>query len=370
MKKKVCIFSGYFPLQQGGAEYQAYLLAEALKKNKYDVFFIMFSAQKKNMVIRDGYKIYSITPNMKLAKLGSPFFLYYFRIREILRKEKPDIVYRRMGAAIPGILGQLKKQQQFKLIWGCSSDINLDKIKLPHTPKIFNLIDDLFRVYGIKKADRIVVQTDYQKRLLKKNFHRESLIIPNFHPNNDTKINKGKTPVQILWIANYKKLKQPEIFIDLADTLQSIPYAKFVMIGREDHSSGRDRTNGSINNLKNIEHLGELPIEDVAKKLAEAHILVNTSLYEGFPNTFIQAWMNRVPVVSLNVDPDRMIKKNNIGFHSKSFQQLVKDTRALIEDRELREEMGCRAQKIAFEKFSIDKNMNTMLNLFEALTVH
>ena len=32
--------------------------------------------------------------------------------------------------------------------------------------------------------------------------------------------------------------------------------------------------------------------------------LVNTSDYEGFSNTFIQAWMRRVPIASLHVDPD------------------------------------------------------------------
>ncbi len=49
---------------------------------------------------------------------------------------------------------------------------------------------------------------------------------------------------------------------------------------------------------------GAISQQEVNAELANAHVLVNTSLYEGFPNTFIQAWMRRTVVVSLNVNPD------------------------------------------------------------------
>ena len=46
---------------------------------------------------------------------------------------------------------------------------------------------------------------------------------------------------------------------------------------------------------------------EVNALLEHTDLLVNTSDYEGFSNTFIQAWMRRVPVVSLRVDPDRLL---------------------------------------------------------------
>ena len=54
VKKKICIFAGYFnnyPFGHGGAEYQAYLLAEALDKKKFDTFIYtnILSKQEYNI---------------------------------------------------------------------------------------------------------------------------------------------------------------------------------------------------------------------------------------------------------------------------------------------------------------------------------
>jgi glycosyltransferase involved in cell wall biosynthesis len=64
---------------------------------------------------------------------------------------------------------------------------------------------------------------------------------------------------------------------------------------------------------RNITYLGELSIERVNEEIAQSDIFVNTSSEEGFPNTFIQAWMRGVPVVSCFVDPDNCLSNKGIG---------------------------------------------------------
>lgn len=362
--KKVCIFAGYFPLGQGGAEYQSFLLANALRTCSVEVFFLTFSDLKQTVISKDGYKIYNIEPNKHLQKIGRPFFLYYYKIKKILSMEKPDIVYRRMGAAIPGLLALLKKKLDFELIWACAHISDLNRFRIHDIGNILNNIDDLFRIYGIKNADKILVQTNDQKDLLLKNFHKESFLFPNLHPKPVENVVKGGPIVKVIWAANYKTWKQPELFIDLAEALQEYSDVRFIMIGRIGPFEIQKETSAKVKQLRCLEHKGELPMEEVNKILAGSDVFINTSLAEGFPNTFIQAWMRKVPVISLHVDPDDMIKNNNIGYHSRTFEQLVEDTKTLVVNKQVRKEMGERAQRFALETFSID-NIKRVIKLFE-----
>jgi hypothetical protein len=47
-----------------------------------------------------------------------------------------------------------------------------------------------------------------------------------------------------------------------------------------------------------VEFVGHVPFRDVGKHFDHASALVNTSPTEGFPNTFLQAWIRGVPTLS------------------------------------------------------------------------
>jgi glycosyltransferase involved in cell wall biosynthesis len=46
----------------------------------------------------------------------------------------------------------------------------------------------------------------------------------------------------------------------------------------------------AIQSVTNVDYLGARRQREVNELLARAHVLVNTSITEGYPNTFIQAW--------------------------------------------------------------------------------
>ena len=68
--------------------------------------------------------------------------------------------------------------------------------------------------------------------MLRANFGLESLVIPNGHPAPSRQGIRADPPV-VLWVANIKAWKQPEIFMDLAKRLNATD-AKSVMAGKED----------------------------------------------------------------------------------------------------------------------------------------
>lgn len=354
---------GYYPINRGGAEYQSYLIAQEFKK-KYDVFYISVGHDDDKVFDEDGFRIYTMKAPSFFV-FNNLYFLLKGKIFQILQKEKPDVVYQRVGYSATGIASKYCKNHNSKMIWHIANRPDAVPFQFKFSKTVlFDYVEKKFAEYGMKNTNYIIAQTEYQNELLKKNYRRScDIILPNFHPNPEEKTER-KMPVRVVWVSNIKRFKQPEMYVNLADMFRNDSKVEFVMIGRSGLHKFQQTFNEKINKLKQFNYKGELPIEEVNRILAESHILINTSLYEGFPNTFIQAWMRKVPVISLNVDPDDIIKDNKIGFHSNTFEQLVTDTKTLIENNKLREEMGERAQKIAFEKFSM-KNIEKIINLIE-----
>ena len=63
-------------------------------------------------------------------------------------------------------------------------------------------------------------------------------------------------------------------------------------------------------------------------------MFVNTSLYEGFPNTFIQAWSHGAVVASLTVDIDGGMEAQGVGYCAGSFDRLEKIIDRLVSSPE------------------------------------
>jgi hypothetical protein len=103
----------------------------------------------------------------------------------------------------------------------------------------------------------------------------------------------------------------------------------------------------NIQSAPNVDYLGERTQAEVNELLARTHVFVNTSLHEGFPNTFIQAWMREVPVVSLHINPDGIFDSEAIGIHAKTEEHLVQSVRMLVTDSVRRAEYGARAREHA-----------------------
>lgn len=352
---------GYYPFIRGGAEQQAHLIAQYLRSS-YDVFFISIGHEEDQRLFDNGYKIYAIKP-FQLAG-NKMYFLSRGEILNILKHERPDFIYQAVSYSATGIAAEYCNNSGAKLIWHIASDRDVAPSKFGKGQKgLFYFIEDKYAEYGKRNATHIIAQTQQQDNAMRHTYKRAcDIILRNFHPVPQD-IMKKQLPIQITWIANIKKLKQPEIFIKLCQKLCHTKDVNFLMIGRKGPPAYQNQLESQIRNCENLVYLGELDMDEVNRILSESHFLVNTSQYEGFPNTFIQAWMRRAPVVSLNVDPDGILRRERIGFHSKTFDQMLEDVARLIEDEPLRVDMGQRARSFAEKEFSM-RNLEKMLPFF------
>ena len=228
----------------------------------------------------------------------------------------------------------------------------------PHT-----LIESRLAKRGVTHADVVVAQSSDQVNKLERNFgRRPDLLIRNFHqPPPDVAKDPGR--FTIVWIGNFKPVKRPELFIELAGHFAQQSDVDFVMVGRPYPSeSVQGRLDEAIQANSNLTHLGGLPQDDVNELLERAHLLVNTSQSEGFSNTFIQAWMRSVPVFTLGVNPDGLLDGGALGSSYESMAQMVSSIRELGSNFDMLNDMGTRSRLFAVQHYSM-KNAAELADL-------
>lgn len=344
----------------GGAQYQTMLFIRALvATGNYEITYITKNVDADYKP--DHYKIVRIKNSWNITRTG--LFLDAVHLYKALARVRPDVIYQRVGSAYSGIAAYYARKNGSRFIWHISSDSNVIPFRFRTSRNILlQYVDKKLLEFGIKNADAIIAQTVEQAELLRRNYQcSPSAIVSNFHPLPTEEIWKTK-PVEVMWIGNIKRLKQPEIFVRLAQELHHLSDVRFVIIGALQGSHRRLRR--AMETLPNLRYLGARTQTEVNEMLARAAVLVNTSLWEGFPNTFIQAWMRKVPVVSLNVNPNSVLADTRIGFCSGSFDRLCDDVAMLIEDESLRDRMGEEAQTYAFENHS-EKNIAKLIELID-----
>jgi glycosyltransferase involved in cell wall biosynthesis len=175
-------------------------------------------------------------------------------------------------------------------------------------------LDRLLYRWGIYKTDNFIVQNTFQSELLKEKYKKKNYIIIPFIWVNDVnlyKITKNRPKDIILWVANFRSLKRPEWFIRIANQNHN---KKFVMVGNPIDQSLFEKCRQLTMELSNIELIPGLCFLKTGELFKHARLFVCTSETEGFPNTFIQSWMNGCPVLS-TFDPSNLIKINNLGHH-------------------------------------------------------
>jgi len=329
----------------GGSELQETLLAKELLKRGNNSSFIVGDYRQDNYTKIDGLEIYkgffSFNKGI-LSKLLEP--IYFWRL---LSRINAYVYYRRTPHNLTLIMGLFCKLKRKKFIFAAGSDTHFQKEGLDK----MGLISRFIYKSSSRLASVIIVQNSFQKEKAKELFGIDAIIIKNLMELPEGISIKCNNPI-VLFIGSIIEYKQPEIFIELA---RAVKATKFYIIGpcndKEYSFFLKEKTQG-ISNLKFCDYL---PREKILELYKKDVILVNTSRFEGFPNTFLEAWSYGNPVISLNVDPDEVICKSKLGFHSKNFDSMVKDLIKLINDKNLRNGLGLNGRKYVEQNHSIEK---------------
>ena len=237
------------------------------------------------------------------------------------------IIYRGAGRTVLPI-ALITKLFKIKLILFGASDTDFEKGKElivggSHNRRMWQK--------AVSKTDYIIVQNQYQKDILQYNYGKVGSIIHNIWGKVDLpNLKSSNTKADVVWVANFRKLKRAEWMVNAA---RSMPEYNFILIGaptKRDSGYYEDIEQES-KKLPNLQFLGKKGFTETNAIISQSKIICCTSVFEGFPNTFLQAWANGVPVIS-TVNPSELITTHNLGVIVETEEEFRLQIRRLIQD--------------------------------------
>jgi glycosyltransferase involved in cell wall biosynthesis len=374
---RVCVVVQNHPnVVMGGAQYQGHLLAEELaRRAAVEVVYLARDIPPHAArTFKLPYAVRSIGTWAGIRRRAAIFDAS--ELWRALRELQPQVIYQQMRQSYTAVCARYAQRTGVPFFFQIASDLDLDRrwvsngisANLP-----FELAETIAGIWGLRHAGHIIAQTSRQGLMLRERFGRvPAAVVRNFQPLPPRLPPKVTTPVEVLWVANFKEVKRPELFVQLAESFTGRDDLKFTMAGRPSERHHRfGELMERIKRTANLEYLGELSIEAVNQRMAQAAIHVNTSSFEGFPNTFIQAWAQGAVVVTLAVDPEEEgMEKLGIGICAGSFECLRTTIAELADAPQRRLEMAARGFAFAQANHSLTHGARLADLMLEAAAGH
>jgi glycosyltransferase involved in cell wall biosynthesis len=324
--------------RQGGAERQMTLLARTLSARGHRVAHIVYPPRDPRPLPDRLTLVHRESHVGDRPLVGN--VLEALRIWRALRAADARVVIVRTASPAVAIAVAFCRLHRRALIFSSSNvtDFTLERMSS-------RLRRALYRV-GVRLADAVVVQSDDQVALVARAFPslRRVVPIPSFcEPAPPATPAAGNGGDAFLWFARFVDYKQPMRYLELA---RALPEARFWMIPvPEQPSPELEELHDAARRTPNLELLDPLPHEKLSELIGQAAAVVNTSIFEGMPNAFLEAWAHGVPVLTLQFDPDEVVARNGLGVSAGgSWERFVEGARELWQARDRRDGLATRVR--------------------------
>lgn len=301
----------------GGGELQLAILAKALVKGGHDVVIIDYDTTVDFITV-DGIKVFKL----KGCKSSIRIIRAFYRISQLylsLKAQKADAYYCRIRDFRHIFAFWAARKEKAKFILGIAADLDVMDFAMrwkknnsnPYSSLwsfLNSIIVEIVYPFLLRKADLVLVQHEGQKNILLKK-QISSVVFPNIFDHIEpfeVQTNLIKDFIYVGWLDKRKG------FVEFFELVKKAPMHTFKVIGPT-----RDKTASLIyeklKRFQNVTLLGRLGHSETLNHISNSKALISTSHMEGFPNVFIEAWAYGVPVLSLNVDPGDIIKREELG---------------------------------------------------------
>ncbi|MBN1268366.1 MAG: glycosyltransferase, partial [Kiritimatiellae bacterium] len=205
-------------------------------------------------------------------------------------------------------------------------------------------LDRLGFALGLRLCDAILALNDFQEQSARAIRWRRARVVAQVGTACDMPpgVEAGGRE-HVLWVGRCIPVKEPTVFAELA---RRVPEAAFVMVMPPQDDGLFRAVQSAAEGVGNLKIVPGVPRRDVHAYFSKARFLVNTSVCEGFPTTFVEAAAWACPVVSLRLDPNGFLEKAGAGeVCGGDMDRLVETTRRFWNDPELCARVGRTARE-------------------------
>lgn len=391
---RVCFFSYHIAevLQGrsegfGGAELEMYTVASALAKDP-EFRLSLVTVCESPVAPSAGIAVTTVKPPRSLSGSDSRVARfsavsnYCLRLFRALVAQKPDLYFCKL-ASLESILVHLAASiRRRPFVFRVEHDWETDFTDL--RDKLLGGNERIAKrfVTMLRAAEVVIVQTTFQQQRLLASYDINSVLIPNAHVIPDDPGLVGRST--ILWVARCHPMKQPAEFLKLA---KALPSANFVMVCPAAKGSEQlfREVSSEAMGIQNLQFIPGVPADSMRPLYEKARVFVLTSRAEGFSNVIIEAMKHKVPVVSLDFNPDGILRNNSgenrsfgpyaqhlenriVGYCAdRSPEQLQKLVQALNSNDQLWDKCANDAYQFAKAAFSVDSVSQLYKQLFQQL---
>lgn len=349
-RRRICFYSEFaYPILSrstvefaGGAEAMVVRLARGLARRNWDVSMVTCDYGQPPVEVIDGVTVLRAFRH----RHGIPVLRFFHPRLSLataaLMHAAADVYYVCGSGMAAGLTCDVAKLRGARFVLAMMTDWDV----IPNPPPNVGVTNRGWYLRALRRADRVLAQTEYQRTQLKKNFAVASDVLPNMMEIPPVPVDAGQDGI-VLWNATYKPTKRPEWFFDLA---RDLPAHRFVMAGivppppltqdswLEAQAVARERGNLVVH--------GFLPEEELTALRRQAALVVHTSPLEGFSNVLLETWAAGLPTVS-GVNPDSLVTREGLGAYAPDYETLLRSVRGFMADPDSRREAGARARRYA-----------------------
>jgi len=349
----------------GGVERQTSLMARWFAGRGYEVSMLTWDEGQEDGAEIDGVRVFKMC--RKDAGVKGLRFLWpkWTSLVAAMKRADADVYYQNCGEYVTGQVALWCRRHGRKFVYSVANDADCDA-RLPEMHKLRERV--LYR-YGLKHADRVIVQTRRQQDMLRTHFGLDSAVIPMPCPGPSEeeyvlceRVRNGSR--RILWIGRICEQKRPDLLLDMAE---ACPDLRFDLVGPADDSEYARSVWERAKTISNVTLHGPASRGRVSEFYKNSGVMCCTSDFEGFPNTFLEAWSYGVPIVT-TFDPDDLIVNNDMGIVARDVEGLASGICMLLGDSQRWQQASEAARRYYLENHTIDAVMPKFEKVFNEVT--